>query len=197
MKYMEMFTVKDGESDMEKIFKAEQAVLLWIQENLRNDFLTPVFIFITKLGDAGFIFMVLVVLLLVFPKTRKTGLVAGVSLGGTSVLVNLILKKLFCRVRPYEWGNNLELLIEKQSDYSFPSGHTAAAFAVAVVIYRMMPKKYGVPALVFAFVMGFSRIYVGVHYLGDVVGGALTGTAVALITVAGYRKISEKIRKGK
>lgn len=181
---------------MEAIFNAEQAVLLWIQENLRNDFLTPVFLFITKLGDAGFIFLVLSVLLLIVPGTRKTGIAAGVSLGVTSLLVNLILKKLFCRVRPYEWGTGLELLIEKQSDYSFPSGHTAAAFAVAVVVYRLLPKKYGVPVLIFAFLMGISRIYVGVHYLGDIIGGALTGTAVALMTVAGYQRVSEKIRKG-
>ncbi len=74
----------------------------------------------------------------------------------------------------------LTSLIGVQDDFSFPSGHTGSSFAAAVVMYRGLPKKVGVPALVFAFLMGFSRLYVGVHYPSDVIGGALIGTAIAL-----------------
>ena len=82
----------------------------------------------------------------------------------------------------------VEGLIGAQSDFSFPSGHSGASFAVAVVMFMEMPKKYGVPALIVATLIAFSRLYVGVHYPFDVIAGVLTGTIYAVITVAIYRK---------
>ena len=81
------------------------------------------------------------------------------------------------------------VLLGAQSDFSFPSGHSGASFAVAVVMFMEMPKKYGVPALIVATLIAFSRLYVGVHYPFDVIAGVLTGTIYAVITVAIYRKI--------
>ena len=57
-----------------------------------------------------------------------------------------------------------------------------SAFAAAVVMFRELPKKFGIPILVFACLMGLSRLYVGVHYPSDVLGGALIGTGIALLT---------------
>ena len=66
-------------------------------------------------------------------------------------------------------------LIRKPTDYSFPSGHTCASFACTLVLYRILPKKYGVPAVLLAALIAFSRLYVGVHYPTDVLGGLAVG----------------------
>ena len=94
-----------------------------------------------------------------------------------------------CRARPYTVIENLQLLVKEQSDWSFPSGHAGSSFAVATVIFRNMSKKVGVPTLVLAFLIGFSRLYVGVHYMTDVLCGALLGVAIGIAVEVLCRKL--------
>ena len=123
------------------------------------------------------------VVLLFFKKTRKIGIMCAVSLILSVVINNVIIKNLVARTRPYEVVEGLKLLIAKQSDFSFPSGHTGASFAAAVVIFMKTPKKYGIPAMRMAALIAFSRLYVGVHYPTDVLAGLVTGTICALMSV--------------
>lgn len=160
----------------------EADILLWIQNNIRNDVLTPIFKFITTLGNAGVIWIVLSVGLLIPKKTRRVGALALVSLVFSALIDNVILKNVVARTRPYDVIEGLTSLVGAQKDYSFPSGHTGSAFAAAVVMFLGLPKKCGIPILVFACLMGLSRLYVGVHYPSDVLGGALIGTGIALFT---------------
>lgn len=160
----------------------EADILLWIQNNIRNDVLTPIFRFITTLGNAGVIWIVLSVGLLIPKKTRRVGALALVSLVFSALIDNVILKNVVARTRPYDVIEGLTSLVGAQKDYSFPSGHTGSAFAAAVVLFLGLPKKCGIPILVFACLMGLSRLYVGVHYPSDVLGGALIGTGIALLT---------------
>lgn len=160
----------------------EADILLWIQNNIRNDVLTPIFKFVTTLGNAGMIWIVLSVGLLIPKKTRRVGVLALVSLLFSALIDNVILKNVVARTRPYDLIEGLTSLVGAQKDYSFPSGHTGSAFAAAVVMFRGLPKKFGIPILVFACLMGLSRLYVGVHYPSDVLGGVLIGTGVALLT---------------
>lgn len=144
--------------------------------------LTPIFKFITTLGNAGVIWIVFSVGLLIPKKTRRVGVLALVSLLFSALIDNVILKNVVARTRPYDVIEGLTSLVGAQKDYSFPSGHTGSAFAAAVVMFLGLPKKYGIPILVFACLMGLSRLYVGVHYPSDVLGGALIGTGIALFT---------------
>ena len=157
---------------LDTLLKLDGDILLWIQDNLRAGWLDPIMKFITYLANGGALWIGICVLLLILKKTIN----------------NIILKNIIARTRPYEVVEGLNRIIGAQSDFSFPSGHSGASFAVAVVMFMEMPKKYGVPALIVATLIAFSRLYVGVHYPFDVIAGVLTGTIYAVITVAIYRK---------
>lgn len=173
---------------LDTLMQLEGSVLLWIQEYVRNDFLTPLMIFITTLGDAGMIWIGIAIVLLCFKKTRNVGLLVGFSLIGSLVVNNIILKNLVARIRPYEVVEGLRILIEKPGEFSFPSGHTGSSFAAGVILFLACPKKYGIPALVLAFLISISRMYVGVHYPTDVLGGMVTGTIIAVCIWKIYQK---------
>lgn len=166
---------------VEMLLNLDGNILLWIQEYLRNDFLTPIMTFITSLGNAGIIWILITVVLLFPKKTRKVGILSACALLGSLVVNNVILKNLVARIRPYEVVDGLHLLIEKQVDWSFPSGHTGSSFASAVVLYKNLPKKYGVMALILASLIAFSRLYVGVHYPSDVLAAVITGSIIGYI----------------
>ncbi|MBR2188177.1 MAG: phosphatase PAP2 family protein [Eubacterium sp.] len=158
------------------------SVLEWIQENLRVGILVPLMKGITHLGDSGIFWIALVVLLLFFKRTRKAGAVAAVSVAVCYVIVNLLIKPLAARPRPYDLFPAVQLIIERQADASFPSGHAANGFACSLVLLRMLPKKAGVPLVILAAVISFSRLFVGVHYPSDVIAGFLIALAVSQLT---------------
>ena len=83
-----------------------------------------------------------------------------------------------------EWLSKYQYpdFVEKLTSFSFPSGHTSSAFAACAAML-FLNKKIGIPAIVFAAIMGFSRIYVEVHYCTDVLGGAIVGIIYAVIGV--------------
>ena len=145
-----------------------------IQQYLANDFLNLLIPRVSSLGDAGLIWIVLSVLLLLFPKTRKAGLASGIALLFMLVTGNMILKPLVARLRPFAVNTAVELLIPPPTDFSFPSGHTYASFASASAIFRNS-RRIGIPALILAFLIAFSRLYLYVHYPTDVLFGILLG----------------------
>ena len=87
------------------------------------------YVFITRLGDSGILWVTLTAVLLVFRKTRRVGCVLAAALLIDAVLCNLLLKPLVARVRPCGILTEVQLLIPYPDDFSFPSGHTAASFA--------------------------------------------------------------------
>lgn len=171
---------------LELWIQAEGAVLLWIQENLRFDLLTPLVRFITFLGNGGWFWIVLALLLCGFRRTRRAGLAAGAALLLSLLVNNLLLKNLVARVRPYEVIQGLRILIPPPQDFSFPSGHAGASFAAAAAMYPYLRHPYGRGLLILAGLIALSRLYLGVHYPTDVLAGALIGT---LLGVAAARLI--------
>ena len=133
-----------------------------IQQHLANDFLNALVPRISSLGDAGLIWIALSILLLLFPKTRKAGLASGIALLFMLITGNMILKPLVARLRPFTVNTAVELLIPPPTDFSFPSGHTYASFASASAIFRNN-RKIGIPALILASLIAFSRLYLYVH----------------------------------
>lgn len=162
----------------EAIFNFDSAILLFIQQFIRTDWLTPIVEFITHLGDAGIFWIALGVGLFVYKKTRRTGLIMLLCLLGVFVVNDLILKPLIARPRPFDTIPGLVSLVYEDS-FSFPSGHTSSSFACALPLALLLGRKKGILAYVLATLIALSRLYVGVHYPTDVIGGAVIGTLVS------------------
>ena len=159
-------------------------ILDWIQANMQSGFMDKFMPFITVFGDAGIFWMVWAALLVVFPETRKTGLGMAFAMMIGLLICNVTLKPLVGRIRPYdlqaELGITIQLLGERMHDFSFPSGHTIASFEAAVVLLKNS-KKMGIPAMILAVLIAFSRLYLYVHYPTDVIASVILGTLFALI----------------
>lgn len=153
----------------------EVKFLFFLQDYIRTPLLTYIMEFFTILGNVGMISIAACIVLLAIKKYRPIGITASVSLILNLFIVNLLLKPLIGRIRPYDAFESLTILINPPSDYSFPSGHSSASFAVAAVMFMLLPKKVGVPAVIVASIIAFSRLYLGVHYPSDVVAGIIIG----------------------
>ena len=160
-------------------------ILDWIQANLQNGFLDVVMPIITMFGDGGIFWIACAVILLCIPKTRKTGLGMGLALIMGLIVCNITLKPLVQRIRPYDFQQEyfqvtIQLLTERMHDYSFPSGHTIASFEAATVLL-INNKKLGIPAMILAVLIAFSRLYLYVHYPTDVIFSIFAGILFAFI----------------
>ena len=158
-------------------------ILDWIQANMQSGLLDTIMPIITLFGEGGIFWIAWAVVLLIIPKTRKIGLSMIIALLLGLLVCNITLKPLVQRIRPYDlqeqdFGIYINLLIERQHDFSFPSGHTIASFEAAVVLLKNS-RKMGIPALILAILVSFSRLYLYVHYPTDVIVSVVLGTAFA------------------
>ena len=158
----------------------EIQILNWLQ-GLHTPILDKIMCFITHLGDAGIIWILMTIVMLLIPKTRKSGVVMAAALVVDVLLCNVVLKNLVARVRPYDVNTAVQVLVSKPKDFSFPSGHTAASFASVAALYLAGEKKLWKVALVLAILIAFSRMYLYVHYPTDILGGIIFGILSAWI----------------
>ena len=154
-------------------FDWELDLLHWFQ-SIHNSFLDWIVPKITMLANGGWFWIVVTLLLLILPFNRKMGVQATISLILTVIVCNVILKPWVMRCRPCWLEPEYLYLVSSPSDYSFPSGHSNASFAVATAIFTRN-KKLGIPALVLAALIAISRLYVFVHWPTDVLVGSLIG----------------------
>lgn len=156
---------------------------------LISDFATPIAKFITNFGGAIFL-IILTILLIVVLKNKKVGLSICINLVVVTIL-NQLLKRLFQRPRPTEFR------IIEETGYSFPSGHSMVSMAfygyLIYLIYRFVKNKYLkwisiVLLSLLICLIGISRIYLGVHYTSDVLGGFLISISYLVIYISASNK---------
>ena len=136
-------------------------------QQIHTPLLDKILVFITSLGNAGWFWIVL-------------GLVLG-ALIFSALFGNIILKPLVARQRPCWINETVELLVQVPKDYSFPSGHTQASFAAATALFTGN-KKAGICAFVLAALIAFSRLYLYVHFPTDVLAGIVFGICCGLLS---------------
>lgn len=164
----------------------ELAFLQYLQ-TLRTPFLDSFFITLTDIiGPYGLIVLIPSLILTAFAKTRK----CGILILGSFLLAALLgagIKQLLVRPRPFMADNTIQLIIDMPKGFSCPSNHTALAFAAATAIY-FFKRSWGTIAFAIALVVGFSRLYLFVHYPSDVLLGAALGLVSAYTIKAKFTK---------
>ena len=172
------------------------SILLWLQEAVRTPLLDGLLIPFTTLGNAGLLWIVLSLLMLFFPKTRRAGFLALLALLFGLLVTNLTLKPWAARPRPWLSVEGLIPLLHPADPYSFPSGHTTAAFAAGGVWCRALPRRWmRIAAILQAAVMAFSRLYVGVHFPTDVLTGLCVGLAGSQLVWYAARGLERRKKK--
>ena len=147
---------------------------------MHNSFTQTIVPIITHLGTGGVIWIISGLLLTIKRKTRPIGVMMLLSLTVAAIVGNLMIKPIFNRTRPYLANDDLILLIGAPMGSSFPSGHSISSFASATALF-LRKKSAGIVALVFAFMIAFSRVFLFVHYFTDVLAGALLGILTAVL----------------
>ena len=160
---------------------------------LISDFATPIAKFITNFGGAIFIILLTVILIAVI-KNKKIGLSILTNLAIITIL-NQLLKRILQRPRPTEYR------IIEETGYSFPSGHSMISMAfygyLIYLIYRYVENKYLKWILISLLsilicLIGISRIYLGVHYASDVLGGFLISISYLVIYISAVNNVFYK-----
>lgn len=169
-------------------------ILYWIQDNLRADWFDSVCAFLSWAFQLGIPWLLLGGILFCFKKTRAAGAMLSAAVVLTFFFNELAIKNAVDRVRPCNIDMSIPLAIKRPDSFSFPSGHTSSAFA-AVGVLVLRHKKAGIPLLLFAALMGFSRMYLFVHFPTDVIAGAAFGMIMAWVTVHLFKecKYDEKL----
>lgn len=166
-----------------KLLKLDQQIFQWINGRLHNRFLNFWLFYLTNLGGATFTISISLLAWAFAPLPWSVaGSQAAIALAISHIPV-AIAKKLYPRIRPYLAIPETRTFRNPLSDHSFPSGHTTAAFSTAVPFIIAFPEMMPL-FLSLSAVVGFSRIYLGLHYPSDVLAGVVIGTSVAAITVA-------------
>ena len=174
----------------------DEAILLFVQDNIRTPVLTVIMQLFSRMGDAGIAWIVLGLALAAFARTRRRGAAMLIALTTEYVICDLIIKKLVLRPRPYLLISQLELLVPLERSTSFPSGHSASSFVCAYMLARMFGMK-GAWAYLPAALIALSRIYVGVHYPSDVVAGIVLGTLIGIVLYPLLRRFTQSVKDEK
>lgn len=175
-------------------------ILNWVHDTFHGDKVLDFFAgVVTNSGNVGFVWILLSLVLLIFKKTRKTGFLMFASLALSYLIVDVTLKPLIGRARPFvvepKFLDYLKTTAVSIPDSpSFPSGHSASSLATALALF-LQNKKYGKFAMLYAVMVALSRIYFCVHFPTDVVCGAMIGMMSAMIVNLIYMSVSKRLAK--
>ncbi|HHU87586.1 MAG: phosphatase PAP2 family protein [Pelotomaculaceae bacterium] len=183
-----------GDYLIESIKYLDASCFKWINGSLHNSFFDGLMPLLSYAGQGGLIWIALGLSFFIFGRRswKNAALLMLLALFASFLVDEELLKNIFRRPRPFETFAGINLLVLPPDSYSFPSAHTANAFAAGLVLARKIPSVAG-PVLALALLIAFSRVYVGVHYPLDILAGALVGAACALFVL----KLETRIFRGR
>ena len=171
-------------------FDMDFAILSWYHDLAQTGFgrvLAPILNVITYTAWKGAFLLLIAFVMICFRKTRRTGLCSFLAMAIGLLAVNILIKPLAARPRPYVFDASLRewwiyMGSHMESDYSFPSGHMNAACAFTSAFVLSRGKKWLIPGLIYVILMGVSRNFLIVHYPSDVLAAFITGTCAGVIS---------------
>lgn len=169
--------------------------ILDMVQMLRNPIMDQIMLMITRLGDGGILWILFALLLFVKKDTGKIGILIFLAILLEVIFCNVLLKPMFQRIRPCDLNDTISLLIDHPDDYSFPSGHTGAAFAFSSSLF-FTKQRFRYQSLLLSILIAFSRMYLYVHYPTDILGGIILGIMCGYLSyqiLQAFNKDSHKI----
>lgn len=176
---------------MEWLQNMDHHILLWIADTLRGSWMTYIQYILSAINNHGEIWLLLALIFLALPKTRRCGMAMLLALLLGLVVGNLVLKPWVARPRPFWTYADIAALLHP-GGFSFPSGHTVSSFCAATVCFGYF-RKIGISCYVLAALIGFSRLYLGVHYPTDVLCGAVLGVFLGTAAVWLIERVCDSI----
>ena len=163
-------------------------------------FMTPIMELISLTGEKGILMILLGLILLLFPKTRKAGICVVFAIACGALITNITLKPIIARARPYETSLIYRSFWEMvgasvEGDLSFPSGHATATAAAMVALTLSRGKKYLWLCVPYVALMCASRNYLMVHYPSDVLAGVIAGIIGAIVAFVITKYIYKALEK--
>lgn len=144
----------------------------------------------SRSANVGIIWWVICLPFLINPNWRATGFNFVVAISFAHVMGEGLIKHLVKRIRPCHDLDDDEQIINRPRFYSFPSGHTTASFTMlSVAVFRGLPLYVVLPIALLATLISFSRIYLRVHYLTDVIAGVILGFTCGALSVLFFHSI--------
>jgi len=169
------------------MYELDAAITGWINGFAGNGILDQIMIMVSAYGVPLLVFAVAAQW---WANSEPTKTRHALIAAGLTFLIGLGINQLILifddRIRPYHAGIT-KLLIEHSGDPSFPSDHATATFAIAAAFLLQNLPKRALFFLLAAILVSFSRVYVGIHYFSDALGGALTGILAAVIVKTLYK----------
>lgn len=185
----------------------DEAVQTAIQSGWHVTFIDWIMRFFSVICNHGEVWIVIAILLACFKKTRKVGFCMAFVLFIEFILCNGILKNIFARERPYNVLTQFEPYMKRLTSYSFPSGHSMVSFSGAVCLFMaeahylvkdkaagfIKRHQMGIPAIILAVIIAFSRIYLFMHWPTDIIGAMLFGVVQAVLCTYLFFFLDKKI----
>lgn len=162
-------------------------------QTMHQPILDKIMVFFSTIGNSGLFWIILALVLVCFRKTRCMGICMLASMALGFLTGNLIIKPLVARPRPCWINPEVNMIIAVPTDFSFPSGHTLASFAAATACF-INNKKAGIIAGIIAVIIGFSRMYLYVHFPTDVIVGMVMGIGAGIIMSLVVKHFYKKVQ---
>lgn len=163
-------------------------------QNISMPLLDRIMVDITSLGNFSILWIAFIVIFLSTKEYKKVGKVMLIGFILNLIIVNVLLKNIFDRSRPFQVVGNFDLLIPPLNDGSFPSGHSSYAFTFfAIILFMIKSKSLKIFTGVLAFLIAFSRLYLYVHFPTDVIAGSLIGFLLGVLAIKIYE--NKNVRK--
>ncbi|MVB09902.1 Undecaprenyl-diphosphatase BcrC [Caprobacter fermentans] len=159
-------------------------VIEYVQLHCHNRITDFIFPLISRIGNAGAVWLIYAAVWMLEGKSRRFVYILIFSLA-LSHLTGQLLKLLVGRPRPFAADHDSSLLIKAPGGYSFPSGHSSSSFAAATVFF-LLNSPLCAAAIILAFLIAFSRIFLNVHYPSDTLAGSLLGVLCAILVSSAY-----------
>ena len=165
---------------IEKILEIDKKVSFSMLKYYKYTKLNKIMKAISYCGNLGVIWLIIIALTYYYKPTRDMSIYILLAIIFATLAGQITIKSIVKRPRPCHTYPEVKILLPVPTDLSFPSGHTTSSFACSTVLFIFSP-ILGIIAYTWAALTGFSRIYLFVHYVSDVMTGALLGTIIGYL----------------